>query len=173
MMAYGGEPTFYSILESRRLEKKTLERKCTDKHLVLLSKSFTSWKELSAFLGLTQQDEEDIHSDNIRNSERRIATLRRWSEKFGEEATYFRLGEAFEALKWRGCIGILLDLFQKHEQEILPSTVKTESVTNSSVINEERRQETPASLFGNELLPKSVLSSTSLAESAPYTVGEV
>ena len=107
------EPNLHSILASRQLTSDTLLRKCSENHLATIALSITSWKQLSPFLGLTQQDEDDIQSDNMRNAERKIAMLRRWREKCGDGATYFRLADAFEALKWRNCISELLDLFQQ------------------------------------------------------------
>ena len=116
------QPTLQSILTSRRIPRSSLEVKCPEKHVVAITKSITRWKELSPFLGLSRQDEDDIEADNSKNAERRIAMMRRWSEKFGEEATYYRLVEAFETLQWRHCICDLLDLFQE--------TLRTESVAN-------------------------------------------
>lgn len=140
-MAFGREPTFQSILESRQLEKRILEIKCSEKLLVAISQSITSWKQLSPFLGLTPQDEEDIQSDHMRNAERRVAILRRWSEKFGDEATYFKLGEAFEALKWRNCIAELLDLYQQEMLQNLESVAEANNVPG--------KQQLPTSPLGN------------------------
>ena len=109
------EPNLHSILSSRRLTSDALLRKCSENHLAIIAQSITSWKQLSPFLGLTQQDEDDIQQDNTRNAERKMAMLRRWREKYGDEATYFRLADAFEALKWRNRISELLDLFQQDE----------------------------------------------------------
>ena len=109
------EPNLHSILSSRQLTVDALRRKCSENHLAIIAQSIASWKQLSPFLGLTQQDEDDIQHDNTRNAERKMAMLRRWREKYGDEATYFRLADAFEALKWRNCISELLDLF---EQEV-------------------------------------------------------
>ena len=107
------EPTLYSILESRRIAKSALEQKCTEKHLATIAQSITSWKEVCPFLGLTQQDEENIESDNKKNADCKVAMMRRWSKVNGEEATYFNLAEAFECVKWRDCIYALLDLFEE------------------------------------------------------------
>ena len=128
------EPNLSSILASRQLTSDALHRKCSETHLATIAQSITSWKQLSPFLGLTQQDEDDIQSDNTRNAERKLAMMRRWKEKYGDEATYFRLADAFEALKWRNCISELLDLFQQEHQSLGNSaspisTSKTEPVS--------------------------------------------
>ncbi len=43
--------------------------------------------------------------------------LRLWRQKFGINATYLCLLDAFESLKWRDLIIELLDLFDKESQE--------------------------------------------------------
>ena len=105
-------PTLHTILAARQLAKTSLDVKCAEKHLIAITQSITSWKQLSPFLGLSQQDEEDIEADNSKNAKKKVAMMRRWSEKFGEEATYLRMAEAFETLQWRNCICDLLDLLQ-------------------------------------------------------------
>ena len=115
------EPNLHSILASRQISPGDLRSKCSESHLATIAQSITTWKQLSPFLGLTQQEEDDIQSDNMRNAERKIAMMRRWTEKYGDEATYFRLAEAFEALKWRNCISQLLDLFQQETQSMTSS----------------------------------------------------
>ena len=131
------EPTLYSILESRRITKSALERKCTERHLANIAQSIASWKEVSPFLGLNQQDEADIQSDNSKNSECKVAMLRRWSELHGEQATYYNLAEAFECVKWRDCIDVLLDLFKE---------LQTEDSGGKGVAS--REQQPPASPLG-------------------------
>ena len=127
------EPSLHSILSSRRITSDALLRKCSENHLAIIAQSITSWKQLSPFLGLTQQDEDDIQQDNTRNAERKMAMLRRWREKYGDEATYFRLADAFEALKWRNCISELLDLFQQDELAAPP--ISTSKAVNDQPIS--------------------------------------
>ena len=105
-------PTLHTILAARQVAKSSLDVKCAEKHLTAITQSITSWKQLSPFLGLSPQDEEDIEADSSKNAERKVAMMRRWSEKFGEEATYLRMADAFETLQWRNCICDLLDLLQ-------------------------------------------------------------
>ena len=130
------EPNLHSILESRQFTSDALRRKCSENHLAIIAQSITSWKQLSPFLGLTQQDEDDIQSDNMRNTERKLAMMRRWREKYGDEATYFRLAEAFEALKWRNCISKLLDLFQQEvESGSSAALISTSKTVNDQLIS--------------------------------------
>lgn len=129
------ELNLLSILSSRKLTLDALRHKCPENHLAIVARSIMSWKQLSPFLGLTQQDEDDIQHDNTRNAERKIAMLRRWKEKYGDEATYFRLADAFEALKWRNCISELLDLFQQ-EVGISASPISTfRAVSNGQPVS--------------------------------------
>ena len=119
------EPNLHSILASEQIDSVVLQCKCSESHLATIAQSITSWKQLSPFLGLTQQDEEDIQADNSRNAERKVAMLRRWRERSGNEATYLRLAEAFEVLKWRDCISKLLDLFQRESAQSASSLSRT------------------------------------------------
>ena len=138
------EPNLHSILASRRLTSDALHRKCSDNHLATIALSITSWKQLSPFLGLTQQDEDDIQSDNMKNAERKLAMLRRWREKNGDEATYFRLADAFEALKWRNCISELLDLFQQEEVDPQSLGSSAPPISTCKTVNDQ-----PMSPLGN------------------------
>ena len=137
------EPNLHSILASRQISPSDLHSRCSESHLATIAQSITTWKQLSPFLGLTQQEEDDIQSDNTRNVERKIAMMRRWAEKYGDEATYFRLAEAFEALKWRNCISQLLDLFQQ-EPRAAQSITSTQPVGIGRTVDNQ-----PTSPLGN------------------------
>ena len=139
------EPNLHSILASRQLTLDALHLKCSENHLAIIAQSITSWKQLSPFLGLTQQDEDDIQSDNTRNAERKLAMLRRWREKYGDEATYFRLADAFEALKWRNCISKLLDLFQQDASSLSQGSTAPQ-ISIARTVNDQ-----PVSLLGKYL----------------------
>ncbi len=138
------EPNLHSILSSRQLTSDALQRKCSENHLAIIAQSITSWEQLSPFLGLTQQEEDDIQHDNTRNAVRKVAMLRRWREKYGDEATYFRLADAFEALKWRNCISELFDLFQQDSEATLLSGGSAAPISTSKTVNNQ-----PMSPLGN------------------------
>lgn len=124
------EPTLDSILASRSLRRSDLNRKCSSEHLHAIALKLTSWKTLCPFIGLSREDEEDIEEENRKNMDRKVAMLRRWSEKFCDEATYLKLAEGFESLKRRDWILELLKLLAQPQSS--GAAVSSSSCSSSS-----------------------------------------
>lgn len=68
----------------------------------------SDWKSCAAFLGLAEQDVDDIIEENRRVRHRRIAMLRRWDERNGQEATYLKLAECLASMGRRDLIELLI-----------------------------------------------------------------
>ena len=112
------EPTLDTILESRSLTRDDLDHKCSDeRHMNKLALEIHTWKAVAALLGLSKQDKENIEADNRTNADRKIAMLRRWSERYGDGATYLKLAETFEALKRRDLIVVLIEFACDNEAD--------------------------------------------------------
>ena len=82
--------------EKHRVPQENLEQPCRDDHLCLIACEVTNWPHLAPFLGMTQSEMEAIERRWPSNTEaQRTELLRRWREKYGCEATYQKLREAF------------------------------------------------------------------------------
>ena len=121
------EPTLDTILQSKSLRKSDLDHACSVEHMNNLALQIDSWKSFSPFIGLSRQDEEDIEDEYRKNLDKKMAMFRRWSEKYSEEATYLKLAEAFESLKRRDLIVVLVGLFQSTSAAAKASSGDTSS----------------------------------------------
>ena len=91
-------PSLEELLTS--VSKKTLEKPCSDEHIVEIAREITNWRLIAPDLGLTAVDEEDIrqnHRDDVPIQRREM--LRTWKQKFGSKATYGSLAKAFYKTK--------------------------------------------------------------------------
>ena len=88
-------PTLNEILSRHGLEKKHLERKIPAEIILELSQLLGDWKMTGYYLGFTEQNLSDIQIDNPSEGRRRVALLKEWEQRQGEEATYLKLAEAF------------------------------------------------------------------------------
>ena len=99
------------VLAEKGLEQRTLDCPCTFEHRNDIARHITNWKALAPFIGLERTDEEDIEEDNTTVKTRRIALLRKWSEKRGKGATYLHLMKGFAQISRRDLIEMLCDIF--------------------------------------------------------------
>ena len=73
------------------------DQKCSNDHLIHISTLIAQWRDVAPFLGLTPADEQDIIGDAPQSIQRqRIGMLYKWSEKEGDNATYWKLAERFK-----------------------------------------------------------------------------
>ena len=54
----------------------------------IAAKYLVSWEELSPYLGLTKQDENEVREDSKKYSLQKRQALRRWKKNEGDAATY-------------------------------------------------------------------------------------
>ena len=71
-MVCRGEPSLDSILAARALTKERLGVACSEDHCNKLALEIPKWKILCPYIGLKEQDEEDIEADYKNNKERKI-----------------------------------------------------------------------------------------------------
>ena len=99
------------VLADKGLDKGILECPCTPEHRNVIALQITSWETLAPFIGLSSSDEEEIEEDNKSTKSKRIALLRKWSEKLGKRATYLHLMKGFAKIERRDLIEQLCDVF--------------------------------------------------------------
>lgn len=99
-----------SILADKGLNKENqiLKNRVTAKVRNKIAVKIGDWKSCAAFLGVPEQDVDDIIEENRRIRQRRIAMLRRWDELYGQGATYLRLAEGLASIGRRDVIELLI-----------------------------------------------------------------
>ena len=83
-----------TIADRFNLEAKDLDKPCEDRLIPSLAKFVHPWRMVAQSLGLSEVDVDDIYSENNSGEERRIAALRKWKTRNGQEATYKLLVDA-------------------------------------------------------------------------------
>ena len=89
-------PSLEDLLKDIPCEK--LDQPCRDVHLSEMALSITKWKSIAPYLGLTEAEEENIEKNCGENETQKIGMLRKWKKKFGNRATYRKLGQVFYKL---------------------------------------------------------------------------
>ena len=100
-------PSLDDLLEEVSREK--LRQTCTDEHLCEIAGSITNWRSIAPFLGISEVEEEEIQGTGV-TSTQRLAMLRKWREKFGRKATYWRLASVFWRQERADLIGRICEL---------------------------------------------------------------
>ena len=78
----------------------SLDRPCSEDHLVIIAKDLTQWEMVAYILGLSEAEVEEI-DESYKPTElplKRIKMLMKWKNKYKENATYQRLITAFSFL---------------------------------------------------------------------------
>ena len=88
-----------------------LERPLGTQDLTRISEFLLEWPNKARLLGLTDSEVENIREDNSTNELRKSAVLRRWSRKFGEEATLEGLLEIADRNGWGNFIRSVCELY--------------------------------------------------------------
>ena len=79
----------------------TLDRPCSEDHLVIIAKDLTQWEMVAYILGLSEAEVEEI-DESCKPTElplKRVKMLMKWKNKYKESATYQRLITAFSFLE--------------------------------------------------------------------------
>ena len=79
--------------------------------LTRISEFLLEWPNKARLLGLTESEIENIREDNSTNALRKSAVLRRWSWKYGEEATLGSLLEIADSKGWGNFIQSVCELY--------------------------------------------------------------
>ncbi len=66
------EPTLCSLLKARALSKDDLNIVCSEEHCNELALKITRWKLICPFIGLEEEDQDEIDEDYRRSKEKKI-----------------------------------------------------------------------------------------------------
>ena len=103
------------LIQKKSLTKEQLLRECNDNLFLELSNQIPHCGlTLTLCLGLTRCDAEKIKRDNENENERIIATLLKWRERNGSDATYLTLVKIFMKCKNRELAEFILDYVIKN-----------------------------------------------------------
>lgn len=77
-----------SIRLLRRIPEDQLNKKLTEQQLAKISKRLSEWQVKGSVFGLTKEEMEDIKEDHKYSNEmQKVAMLRRWAMKNGDQAS--------------------------------------------------------------------------------------
>lgn len=79
-------------------------------HLAKVAEKIGDWETCAHYLGVPQDDINDIAEENRKVKTRRIKMLYKWRQLMGEQATYSNLFEALATMGRRDVIEDILDL---------------------------------------------------------------
>ena len=83
-----------TIADKFNLKAKDLDKPCEDRLIPSLANFVHPWRVVTAALGLSEVDAGDVDSESNSGEERRIAALRKWKTRNGQQATYKLLVDA-------------------------------------------------------------------------------
>ena len=72
-----------------------LKKECNDEHLIEIAAWITNYKDFSAYLGLTEEQEAEIDANGNNLVRKRLDMLRMWRKVFASRATYQKLADVF------------------------------------------------------------------------------
>ena len=81
------------------VSEETLEKPCSDEHMVKIASEITGWQIVAPHLGLTPVDEENIAQNHRDVQVQQVKMLRTWQQKSGSKATYASLAKALHKAK--------------------------------------------------------------------------
>ena len=87
-----------------------LEQQCSDQHLLEISRWFPHWRNVSAHLGLSDVDEEQISHNPGGLARQNYDMLRMWRARLVGMATYMTLANAFHCIGRQDLVERLCDL---------------------------------------------------------------
>ncbi len=76
-----------------------LDKPCSTEDIADLAGFFGSWRDVAPYLGLDENDVEEVEDDGRKGAERRLKALQKWKSKFRFKATYKWLVEALIKVK--------------------------------------------------------------------------
>ena len=110
-----------AILAAKGYNRNALNHAVNSSHLTNIAVRIGDWESCATFLGIPQEDVDDINEENRRVRKRRIAMLQRWKQLKGREATYLNLMESFAQLGRKDLIEFVLiispDVLGKQEDD--------------------------------------------------------
>ena len=85
--------TLEELLEEVGLHCEKLNNSISDDHLRAIAIFLTSWRKVATYLGLSENDLDDVEREEKDEQDKRVKALQKWKGKFGFKATYRMLVE--------------------------------------------------------------------------------
>ena len=111
------------ILAGKKLNRTDLNRKIGLEYLNKIALKITDWKSCVILLGISQQDVDDIETEQSKVIHRRLRSFKLWHEENGEDATYIKLADALVQLKRMDLVQELVDAYS--DTYLCPTKSKT------------------------------------------------
>ena len=90
---------------------------CSDEHLIKIAKWLNHWRDISADLGLTEAEEEEIQSRDGYLNRKKLDMLRKWKSKYVTKANYLKLADVFHEHSRNDLVHRLCDLIPSVEDD--------------------------------------------------------
>ena len=90
--------TLEELLGKVSVHPEKLNDSISHDHLREISIFLTSWCKVATYLGLSENDLDDVEQEGKDEQEKRIKALQKWKGKFGFKATYSKLVEVLLSL---------------------------------------------------------------------------
>lgn len=101
------------LVAFNQLSKEDLSRPVVDDALLGVSKNMDRTK-IAPYLGLTSTDQNDIEETGKSPQQKRMMTLEKWKQKYGPNATYFKLIEVFCKAERQDLAGEICKFFKEN-----------------------------------------------------------
>ena len=85
--------TLEELLEKVNVHLEKLNKSISDDHLRAIAIFLTSWRKVTTYLGLSENDLDDVEQEGKDEQDKRLKALQMWKGKFGFKATYKKLVE--------------------------------------------------------------------------------
>ena len=84
--------TIEELTEHVRIATSVLDQRCSEDHLRKIAKKISNWEQYAKPLGLSDQDIQEIRTDNNLDYEMKtLRVLEKWTKFYGFKATYKNL----------------------------------------------------------------------------------
>ena len=90
--------TLKALMKEVGVCPEKLNASISDDHLRAIAIFLTSWRKFATYLGLSENDLDDVEQEGKDEQDRRLKALQKWKGKFGFEATYRKLVEVLLSL---------------------------------------------------------------------------
>ena len=113
--------TLKEILVTHNLDEESLKRKLSDEHRKELARRVNDWKAVGSVVGFTQEQIKTIDDEYASEEQKKTALFVQWTERHGEEASYFKLAEMLFVGELRDLLNVMCSILSQTVHS--PSTV--------------------------------------------------
>ena len=90
--------TLEDLLKEVSAHPEKLNESISDDHLRKIALFLTSWRKVATYLGLRDNELEDVEQEGKDEQDKRLKALQKWKGKFAFKATYRKLMEVLLSL---------------------------------------------------------------------------